>query len=392
MAAITAKELRSNLNIAILEKSPNFLGKVRISGGGRCNVTNAERNPKAFSKKYPRGEKAMQKILEQFGVEQVITWFNKRGVHLKTEPDGRMFPTTNNSLTIVDCLMRTARELGIELLNSTGVEEIVQNPDESFSLTSFQGQTFTTQKIILACGGFPKEQSYHFINQLAPSLEPPVPSLFTLNSKSDFLGELSGISVPNASLKIIGEKLENKGPLLITHWGLSGPAALVLSAFGAKILAKKQYQCQLLVHWESSLNYNQTQLLLDEFAKVNPKKLVWSNALLDLPSRLWKLLAQKAEIKETDTWLDLSNKKKNKLLENLVNFPIEMEGKSTNKDEFVTCGGIHLDSINLQSMALKHNSNVYCCGEVMDIDAVTGGYNFQAAWSSGFIAGKNSCL
>jgi predicted Rossmann fold flavoprotein len=390
MAAITAKELRGDLRVAIFEKSPNFLSKVRISGGGRCNVTNAERLIKPFSKKYPRGEKVMFKMLHEFGVEDTINWFEKRGVRLKTEPDGRMFPTTNNSLTIVDCLMRTARELGVEMYESRGVETIKVKEDASFSVLDYKEGAYTAKKLIFACGGFPKIDSYDFLKEVGANITIPVPSLFTLNSKSEYLGDLAGVSVPNATVKLVGSKIESSGPLLLTHWGLSGPAALVLSAFGARELAEKMYTCKLLVHWEASSNYNQTQALIEEFAKANPKKVIVGHALLSLPSRLWKLLCEQADIDDKTVWLDISNKKKNKLLENLVNFSVEMKGKSTNKDEFVTCGGVSLEAIDSNTMALKNTKNVYFCGEVLDIDAVTGGFNFQAAWSTGYLAGKGS--
>ncbi len=392
IAAITVAQQNPTLKVYILEKNRDVLAKVKISGGGRCNVTNIEKNPKKFSKNYPRGSSFLLNLFKQFDQEKTVEWFQNQEVSLVAEADGRMFPSTNKSETIVDCLIGTARKNKVEIWNSSGVKAInkIENTAEiRFELELFSGEKLNAYSVLYATGGSPNITGYSILQSLDIQINKPVPSLFTFNLAANSIIELAGLSVPNAKVKIVGTKLENQGPLLITHWGFSGPAILKLSAWAALELAQCNYHFNILVNWVNDLNYNELTIEIDKIKTTNPKKVIQSNQMFGLPSRLWVWLCELAEIDNKLLWLDISNKKKNKLLENLQNCTFEINGKSTFKEEFVTCGGVKLAEIKPETLEAIKVPGLFFSGEVLDIDAVTGGYNFQAAWTTGFVAGNN---
>jgi predicted Rossmann fold flavoprotein len=392
MAAITAAQQNSNHKIIILEKSREVLGKVKISGGGRCNVTNTEINPKKFSKNYPRGGPFLLHLFKQFDQQKTIEWFNNHGVTLKSEPDGRMFPTTNQSETIVDCLIGTARKNGVEIWTSSGVKNIVQvenDPDSRFEIELYSEEKIKAYAVLYATGGSPSINGYAILQSMGIQINTPMPSLFTFNVIDSEIIALAGLSVSNARVKILGINLENNGPLLITHWGFSGPAILKLSAWAAIALNQINYHFKILINWVNQLKYNELVLEIENIKISNPKKIIQSNAMFGLPARLWVYLCDLSEIDSKLLWLDISQKKKNKLIENIQNCPFEINGKSTSKEEFVTCGGVILDEVCPETLEAKKVPGLFFSGEILDIDAVTGGFNFQAAWTTGYIAGKN---
>ncbi|KAA3438275.1 BaiN/RdsA family NAD(P)/FAD-dependent oxidoreductase [Rufibacter hautae] len=390
--AITCAETNPCLQVILLEKTTKLLSKVRVSGGGRCNVTHACFQTSAFSQHYPRGQKALKKLLPSFGAEDTVAWFENRGVKLKTEADGRMFPQSNSSETIVDCLMQSAKKAGVEIKTGLGVNEIqVQgeaNPQERFVLHLSNGERITASKLLVATGGNPKPENYQWLIKLGHTIESPVPSLFTLNVPSSPFKDLQGVSVPKAKVKLTGQKLETDGPLLITHWGLSGPAVLRFSAWGAKVMHGLAYTGTALVNWVPDFSEDQVRQQILQQRQSSPRKTVFTNALFGLPSRLWQRLCELAEVPDTVKWSELAGKAQNKLIELLLRTPFEVKGKTTFKEEFVTCGGIKLEELHLDRMESRLVPGLFFAGEVVDIDGITGGFNFQAAWTGGFLAGK----
>jgi predicted Rossmann fold flavoprotein len=392
MGAITAAETFPEAKIILLEKNREVLGKVRISGGGRCNVTNSEKIPKKFSKNYPRGAAFLLKLFDVFDQNDTVNWFETRQVPLKIEKDSRMFPTTDKSETIIECLTYTARKLKIDVITSAGVKNIFQLTDnelDRFELELFSGEKLKAYSIQYAAGGSPTLQGYHILQAFGIQINTPVPSLFTFNVEGSGIIDFSGLSVANTSVKIVGQKLEADGPLLITHWGFSGPAILKLSAWGARILGENEYKFKILINWCNQLLSKELIESIGQLQSTNPKKIIQSNPLFGLPSRLWIWLCEQAEISKELLWLDISHKKKNKLLENLQNCAFTINGKSTFKEEFVTCGGVKLEEVNAQTLEAIKVPGLFFSGEILDIDAVTGGFNFQAAWTTGYIVGKN---
>ena len=375
-------------SVTIFEKSPKILSKVKVSGGGRCNVTHKPMEVSKLVKNYPRGEKFLKKVFPRFDSNDTIEWFEKRGVALKVEPDGRMFPTTDDSQTIIDCLLKEADKLKIQIQKSCGISGILPI-NSGFKLSTGQGD-FTFDKLIVATGGFPKSESYFFLKSLNHSIIDPIPSLFTFNTPQETLKELMGISVPNGIVKIAGTKLSYQGPILITHWGVSGPAVLKLSAFGAKWLHDQHYQATALINWNGDMGEKEYEEHLRNYSFNHPNRKVFSHPLFEIPSRLWGHFCEKAGIESVQTFNNLSKKQLNKLIQNLFCYTLNIQGKTTFKEEFVTAGGISLDEINPTTMESRHYPNLYFSGEVLDIDGITGGFNFQAAWSTGFIAGKST--
>ncbi len=376
--------------VRIFEKSPKILSKVKVSGGGRCNVTHQPMEVSKLVKNYPRGEKFLKKVFSKFDSRDTITWFEERGVKLKTEPDGRMFPITDDSQTIVDCLVKECNRLNIEILKSVGISEIV--PQETgFLLKGNQGEFYYDQ-VIVTTGGFPKAENYNFLRNLKHSIIPPIPSLFTFNTPQDSLKELMGISVPNGIVKIAGQKLSYQGPILITHWGVSGPAVLKLSAYGAKWLHEQNYQAEALINWNG--NYGEQEYLdhIQSYASNHPNRKIYSHPLFDIPSRLWTYFCANSGIENNQMFNTLSRKQINKLIQHLFCYNLKIQGKTTFKEEFVTAGGVALDEINSETMESKFYPNLYFAGEVLDIDGITGGFNFQAAWSTGYLAGKSTFI
>jgi predicted Rossmann fold flavoprotein len=392
MGAITAAETFPEAKITLLEKNREVLGKVKISGGGRCNVTNSEKIPKKFSKNYPRGASFLLKLFDVFDANSTVNWFESREVPLKTEKDGRMFPETDKSETIIDCLIFTARKLKIDVRTSAGVKNIVQltnNELNRFELELFSGEKILAYSIQYASGGSPTLQGYHILQSLGVEINTPVPSLFTFNVEDSDITDFSGLSTTNALVRIVGQKLEAEGPILITHWGFSGPAVLKLSAWGARYLNECNYKFKILISWCNHLSAKELSESINQILVSNPKKIIQSNPLFGIPSRLWIWLCEQSEITKDLLWLDVSNKKKNKLLENLQNCPFTINGKSTFKEEFVTCGGVQLEEVNSKTLESLKVPGLFFSGEILDIDAITGGFNFQAAWTTGYIVGKN---
>jgi predicted Rossmann fold flavoprotein len=385
--AVQTAERNSHLKIAILEKSNKILAKVKVSGGGRCNVTHNCFNPIKLSHHYPRGEKFLQSIFKQHDATKTVEWFKAKGVELKTEDDGRMFPVTDNSQTIIDCLVRETERSKIKMLLGEGVISAVKT-EFGFQLQTIAGKEFRSQNVLITTGGNPNVESYNWIASLGHTIVAPIPSLFTFNDSEKKFADLMGVSVSNAEVKIAGTKLSQAGPLLITHWGLSGPAVIKLSAWAAESLYQKKYSFTALVSWIGAKKENEVISYL-AFQKMEKKKQkVMTNPLYDLPQRLWTRLCELAEINPERIWAELAQKNMNRLMELLIRCPFKIEGKTTFKEEFVTCGGVDLKEINSDTMESKICSGLHFAGEVLNIDGETGGFNFQNAWSTSYIAAR----
>lgn len=385
--AVNCARLYPLAKVIIIEKSSKLLAKVRVSGGGRCNVTHHCFDKSELVKNYPRGEKELYSPFSRFSVTQTIEWFGERGIKLKTEEDGRMFPVSDTSETIINCLLDEAHRYNVQIVTNCTVEKII--PDhlsKTFALTFANGETTTCDKLVIATGGGPKESSYDWLLQLGHSIVKPVPSLFTFNIPNKKLTELMGLSVPQAKVKIAGSKLESYGPLLITHWGLSGPAVIKLSAWGAKLLNELNYDFNIRVSWVPKLNEEKLRIELDAIRKEHTAKMVFNTKPFDLPKRLWEYLLHKAEVASDLRWADMPNKKLNVLISLLTGDEYKVSGKTTFKEEFVTCGGINLKEIDFKTMQSTKVPNLYFAGEILNIDGVTGGFNFQSAWTTGWLA------
>ncbi|GEO06929.1 carbon dioxide concentrating mechanism protein CcmK [Adhaeribacter aerolatus] len=389
-AAITCAQQNPGLSVYLFEKTSKLLAKVKVSGGGRCNVTHHCFNPHQLIQYYPRGGKFLKTGFKKFGAEDTVNWFRERGVILKTEGDGRMFPVTDDSATIVNCLLNEAQKAGVKINTNTAVEEIipVENGLAGFRLRLSGGQELAVNKVLVSTGGNPKPESYAWLKKLGHTILDPVPSLFTFNVPDSPLKELQGISVGQAKVKIAGHHLENEGPFLFTHWGFSGPAVLKLSAWSARTLHQLNYQFQVLINLAPAYSEDALRLQLADYRKQYPKRIVSGHPLFNLPQRLWKALTELAAIPEKVIWAELPAKNQNKLVEQLLRAPFQVKGKTTFKEEFVTCGGVDLNEIKPETMESKVLPNLYFAGEVMDIDGVTGGFNFQAAWTTGYLAGQ----
>ena len=387
--AISAAENNPDAKVILLEKNRTVLNKVRISGGGRCNVTHACFDNKQLSKFYPRGGVFLRPLFNKFNVQNTIQWFENQGVELKKETDGRMFPTSDNSETIAQCLEQKAKNLGVAVMTSFGVSKIIFSDDKITGLELQTGEVLSANAVLVTTGGNPNIAGYQWLMDTGHSIIPPVPSLFTFNVPTSQFHDLAGVSVQKASVKVAGKKLMQDGALLVTHWGFSAPAVLKLSAWGARELADLSYDFSVIINWVPDISENSIKQTFENIKKTNPKKLIQSNQQFELPSRLWKRFCELSEIDENLRWIDLTVKHTNKLIENLMNSSQKVKGKTTFKEEFVTCGGIDLSEINSETMESKIVKGLFFAGEVLDIDAITGGYNFQAAWTTGFVAGKN---
>lgn len=393
MAAITAAENSPESEVIILEKNRTVLNKVRISGGGRCNVTHACFDNRLLVKNYPRGDLFLKKILPYFDAQSTVDWFAARGVALKTEEDGRMFPVSNSSETIVDCLLREAKRNKVQIRTSTAVKSFYYTEDgRNFILNLADDTTLSADRLLIASGGHPKREGFDWLAEHDHEVENPVPSLFTFNAPGNYLLPLSGVSVQDARVKIMGSKLKWRGPLLITHWGFSGPAVLKLSAWGAKILAENNYQFSCRIDWVPQRTEAEVRELLMQEKHSNPKQMVTTYTRFNLPLRLWRAFLENAEINATVRWLDISNKSLNRLVNNLTNSQFEVKGKTTYKEEFVTAGGIALSEIDHSTLESKRVPGLFFAGEVLDVDGITGGFNFQNAWTTGYSAGRNIVL
>lgn len=386
-SAISAKENFPHAKVTIFEKSNKLLAKVKVSGGGRCNVTNACENIVDFAKAYPRGEKILKRAFHSFNNHDVIRWFEERNVPLVRQEDDCIFPKSQDSQSIIDCFMNEAHRLAIKIeLNATIIA--LRPKEEQIEITFLSGSKRIFDKVIVATGGSPKRKGLEWLEKLGHKIENPVPSLFTFNMPHENIRDLMGIVVENTKVNIQGTKLKADGPLLITHWGMSGPAILKLSAFGARVLEEKNYHFTLQVNWVNEINQERIFESLQLITLEHPNKILSNYRPFNLPDRLWQFLLQKSELDPKKKWQELGKKGINKLVRILSNDSYEVKGKTTFKEEFVTCGGVSLKSINPNTMESKVCKNLYFTGEVMDIDGITGGYNFQAAWTTAFIAGK----
>ena len=383
--AVNAARLSPTLEVVIVEKTSKLLSKVRVSGGGRCNVTHACFSIAEMIKKYPRGASFLKKSFHHFFTTDTINWFKDRGVELKTESDGRMFPSSNSSQTIVDCLMQEANRYGVEIWMNKEVKA-VNKVNDGFELLFSNDTSQVANFLCIASGGYPKSTQFEWLHQIGHTIESPVPSLFTFNMPGNPINALMGISVERAQVKIMGSKLAEEGPLLITHWGMSGPAILKLSAWGARELAAKNWQFGIIVNWLPAYN---EQTLKDKFQLIRfdiaAQKISNRNPFL-LPQRLWEYLLQQSGVNENSRWADLPAKEQNKLIKNICAQEFSVNGKTTFKEEFVTSGGIALEEVEHASMQSKIAPGLFFAGEVLNIDGVTGGFNFQNAWTTGWIA------
>lgn len=388
--AVNAARLNPLLEVIILEKSNKLLSKVKVSGGGRCNVTHACYSIAEMIKKYPRGASFLKKAFHHFFTNDTIAWFAERGVVLKSEADGRMFPVTDSSQTIIDCLMKEADKYGVEIRMNKDVKGIYMD-DEKWKL-EMNNDALDADFICIASGGYPKPVQYDWIKKYDHTVERPVPSLFTFNMPGNSITALMGVAVENASVKIAGSKLSESGPLLITHWGMSGPAILKLSAWGARELAAVDYSFSISVNWipgynENSLREKMQKLRFDLAAqKINNRN------PFALPNRLWEYLLVQSGIDLHLRWADLPSKEQHKLIKNLCAQEFAVKGKTTFKEEFVTAGGIEHSEIDFNTMQSKKCKALFFAGEVINVDGITGGYNFQNAWTTGWIAAKTVSL
>ncbi len=388
--AISCANNNPGAKVILLEAGNQPLAKVRISGGGRCNVTHHCFDSAQLVQNYPRGGKALRGAFTRFQPQDTVEWFESRGVKLKTEADGRMFPITDNSQTIIDCLMEEAKKAGVWLQTGVPVKSIWKTTQEakpSFQVTLKNGKFITGDRVLIATGSNPL--GYRWAKNLGHSIELPVPSLFTFNLKDIRLKDLAGVSIANAHLKLGSSKnkLEQTGAVLITHWGLSGPAILKLSAWGARLLADLKYHSSLRINWIPRYNSETLRQYLLEVKINNSHKKIASYCPLDLPKRLWQTLIFYVGIERQKTWSQLSKPELNKLILELVQGQYEISGKGVFKEEFVTCGGVSLKEINFKTMESKICSGLYFAGEILDIDGVTGGFNFQSAWTTSWLAG-----
>ena len=382
--AINCVEKNPKLKVAILERGKTVLEKVRISGGGRCNVTHACFVPDDLVKYYPRGEKELRGPFHQFCSGDTIDWFERHGVELKIEEDGRMFPTSDNSQTIIDCFLSAIQKLGIQIVTGQSVQSIFKAED--YWKVETNHETFACQKLIMTTGSNPK--IWDMLAQLGHTVVSPVPSLFTFNIKDSRIKDLMGLSA-FAKVKVKGSKLEASGPLLITHWGMSGPGILRLSAWGARELFDKNYQFVLEVNWLNELSFEEAINTLKELKQEQAKKAVSKKSPFEFPNRLWESLVLASGIEGETKWADLSKKQLTELANQLTNGEFQVNGKSTFKEEFVTAGGIDLKEINFKTMESKLHENLFFAGEIVNIDAITGGFNFQNAWTTGFIVAQS---
>lgn len=386
-SAISVKYHHPDAQVTIYEKSDKLLSKVRISGGGRCNVTHHCFKISELVKFYPRGEKPLKKAFGIFSPTDTINWFKERGVELKTESDGRMFPVTDSSQTIIDCLMKEVTNTGIGIKTRSTIKSL-KPLEDGFLLCFKGGETKQADKVVIATGGSPRTEGFNWLRELGHEIEEPVPSLFTFNMPNEPIKELMGVVADPVSVKVMGSKLKSAGPLLITHWGMSGPAILKLSSFGARDLSKMNYEFKALINWTGELTEQEIRDVLKKVVDEHGKKRIRNVNSFELAGRLWEFLVQKLEIGEAMIWDNMGKKNINRLVHILMNDEYSVQGKTTFKEEFVTCGGISLPDVDIKTMQSRKVSNLYFAGEVLDIDGVTGGFNFQAAWTTGFIAGK----
>lgn len=385
--AVNAARLNPDLEVIILEKSNKLLSKVKVSGGGRCNVTHACYSIADMIKKYPRGSSFLKKAFRLFFTNDTIAWLKERGVVLKTEADGRMFPVTDSSQTIIDCLMKEAKKYDVEISMNKEVKGIYNNAGK-WNLLMKDDAVLPADFICIASGGYPKMLQYDWLKKADHRIEKPVPSLFTFNMPGNNITALMGVAVENVVVKIVGSKLSENGPLLITHWGMSGPAVLKLSAWGARELAACSYEFTILVNWIPDYNENSLREKIQKIRfELAAQKIVNRNPF-SLPNRLWEYILIQSGIHVDLRWADLPAREQNKLIKNLCAHEYAINGKTTFKEEFITAGGIDLSEIDFNTMQSKKYTGLFFAGEIINVDGITGGYNFQNAWTTGWIAAR----
>ena len=381
---------RLGIHVILVEKTGKLLSKVKVSGGGRCNITHACYDIGEMIKRYPRGGHFVRKAFHQFFTADTIRWFEDRGVQLKTEEDGRMFPVSDSSQTIIDCLMKEASAYGVDIRMHAEVVKIERVQPDGASETAFKvhltgGRILDADAVCIACGGYPKSPSFEWIRDLGHTVEEPVPSLFTFNMPDNGITKLMGVSVPDARVRVAGSKLQEKGPLLVTHWGMSGPAVLRLSAWGARELAAVGYQFTALVSWTGELTEDAVRERLQQMRYEWAGGKVGGKNPFALPARLWEYALGVCGIRSDLRWADLPAKETNKLVRFLAGGEFAVAGKTTFKEEFVTAGGVKLNEVDPATMQSKKIPGIFFAGEILDVDGVTGGFNFQHAWTSGWI-------
>lgn len=387
-AAIAAKENHPQALVVIFEKSKNLLAKVKISGGGRCNVTNGCTSIKELSAAYPRGGRALKKAFRTFNNQHTMQWFESRGVPLVIQEDNCVFPVSQNSQSIIDCFLQQTKKLKIEIETGRGIKAIRRVGDRLELVFTEGVPARTFDKVIATTGGSPQRKGLEWLEKLNHEIEDPVPSLFTFSMPAESITELKGIVVEKTLVSIQGTKLKAEGPLLITHWGMSGPVILKLSSFGARLLSEKGYEFKTQVNWVNEPNHDVVTDKLQGIVDEHTNKFLANFRPYFLPDRLWRYLLGKSDLSLEKKWGELGKKGLHKLVRVLTNDVYSVKGKTSFREEFVTCGGVSLNSIDFNTMQSKVCKNLYFAGELLDIDGITGGYNFQAAWTTAFIAGK----
>jgi predicted Rossmann fold flavoprotein len=384
-AAIACKRANPDGDVSLYERSSQFLSKVRISGGGRCNVTHTLFETRMFTARYPRGERELISPFHRFSAADTVTWFEARGVQLKREEDGRMFPVTDSSETVINCLLAEARAAGVRLFTRKGIDAVNARAQGGFDLKLNDGESVACDRLLLATGGCRSIGGAELARSLGHTIEPPVPSLFSLHVPALWLRSLPGISLSNVELSV--GKLRELGPILITHNGISGPAVLRLSAWGARILHDMNYHFPLRVNWIPEMNETELRTEFQSRRETQPNRRVCKSPVGVLPARLWEKLVENSGISPETMWTSLTRAATKALIQQLRATKLQIDGKSLNKDEFVTCGGVNLREINFKTMESRVTPNLYFAGELLDVDGITGGFNFQAAWTTGWIAG-----
>ena len=388
-SAIQLAELHPHWEICILEKSNKILSKVKVSGGGRCNVTHACPDIETLLTKYPRGSRFLKKAFYQFATTNTIEWFAKNGVKLHTEKDGRMFPTTNNSETIINCFLQKVNQYKIKVLLNHEVVNVEKITPTTFTITLAHQKNMTAEGICVATGGMLKSQNFEWLVRMGHRIKEPVPSLFTFNTDQSTITSLMGVAVDYASIQWAGHKHIEKGPLLITHWGISGPAAIKLSAWCAQEMAAVHYEGNIHINWTP--NFTEQSLTMEwiNLRMEMGKKIIGSKNPFNLPNRLWQYLLEEAGIDKSLQWAAIKSMEQRKLIQLLVRTSLPIKGKTTFKEEFVTCGGVDLSDIDASTMESKIVAGLHFAGEMMDVDGITGGFNFQHAWTSGWLAAQH---
>ncbi len=385
--AVNAARMHPDMKVTIIEKTGKLLSKVRVSGGGRCNVTHACFSIPGILKRYPRGANFVKKAFHQFFTADTVEWFKQRSVDLKTESDGRIFPVTDSSATIINCLLKEADNYNVEIKMNRDVVSLMSEGNQ-WKVQLSDGEEYTADRVCIACGGYPKEIMFEWLKKTGHTIEAPVPSLFTFNIPENKITQLMGVSTP-AVIKIIGSKLQEEGSVLITHWGLSGPAVLKLSAQGARVLHNVNYSFSININWCPDYNDQQLRQKIVELRQTAASQFIMGKNKFQMPQRLWEYLCTISGVRDNNRWADLPTNVQNKLIVNLLGQVLEVRGKTTFKEEFVTAGGISLNEVDPNTMQSRIAPGLFFAGEILDVDGVTGGFNFQHAWTSGWIAASH---